>query len=284
MFSKSRFYWNQWVSTGWSDCRNKTTHTWDVWDFLLLLCVWNLRFLVGGFSQASCCPQSRTTLLAALKFPWLFPRRAAPRRGLAARGRNPFCLLPWRFWCQHQSPVPASPVPDVFLVVLGWIQPQTEPPPALGLQDQHWRQCSVFAGEGTSSSRSSPHWSCILGHPMFSLAFPPTGQGFPSMLFPSTPLSPAVMLAASFALLSSAFHTDLFFTRGALLRGSLLCQSWALPSEPSRKELSLLKVCREGSSCSGESGLTFLLLRRAILSTLHLCSPPASVCKSKKFF
>lgn len=153
-----------------------------------------------------------------------------------------------------------------------------------GLQDQHWRQCSVFAGEGTSSSRSSPHWSCVLGHPMFSLAFPPTGQGFPSMLFPSTPLSPAVMLAASFALLSSAFHTDLFFTRGALLRGSLLCQSWALPSEPSRKELSLLKVCREGSSCSGASGLTFLLLRRAILSTLHLCSPPASVCKSKKFF
>lgn len=284
MFAKSWFYWNQWVSAGWSDCRNKTTHTWDVWDFLLPLYVFrNLRFLVGGFSQAS-CPQTRTIFLADMKQPWLFLRRTALRRGLTAREMNPF------YSCHGGSDASTNLQFLSHLSLEGESSPRQSLLHHWGQQDQQLKQCLMFVGEGRLSCRSWPCWSSILGHPMFSLSFPSHRKRIPFHAASLHTPGPSCDTGSFICLAVLCFpSSDLFFGRRALLRSSVLCQNWTVPLQPSREELSLHKVCREGSSCSGASGLSkwvthLFFSGEQFYLVFILCSPPASVWESKKFF
>lgn len=274
------FYWLIWLQ------KQGYPHVGCVRFLAAPLCL-TLRFLVGGFSQTSCCPQTRTILVANTKQPWLFLRRAALRRGLA--GMNPFYLLLCGFWCQHQSAVPVSPVPDAstnlqFLSHLslmcfwGLLVVNLSLLHHWGQQDQQFWQCCVCWGRQIELTLLKLYFRP--SHIPSGLFPPSTGQGFPSMLLPYTPLSPAVMLAASFV-------CSPLFPRSVLYQDSL-SQELSSMSELSCAILAQQKRAELAQGVQGRILLLrsiwahwmshrFLLLRRAILSAVYFMFFPSFV-------
>lgn len=131
-----------------------------------------LRFLVGGFSQTSCCAQTRTILLADTKQPWLFLRATTLRWGLAAGEWILSTSCSWGSGASTNLHLLSHLFLMCFwglLIGLGWILPQAESSPLRATGSA----VKAVVGEGKLSCRSwsiSVYWS-ILGHPMFSLGF-----------------------------------------------------------------------------------------------------------------
>lgn len=160
-----------------------------------------------------------------------------------------------------------------------WIWPQPEPPPPLR------------AAGSAVLAVLSVCWGRQIELTLLKLYFRPshipsglfplsTGQGFPSMLLPFTPLSPAVMLAASFVCSPLFPHSVFYQDSPSQELFSMSELSCAILAQQKRAELAQGvqgRILLLRSIWAHWMSHRFLLLRRAILSAVYFMFFPSFV-------